>query len=201
MNKLLRQMSLQISALVLVLCVICAYLWADGYDEFKNWPLLFSQASNLTSLVFTSGYPETGRQEIVLPIQEQGSYLVTLASANEPWSGKWLIWDFIALRNESENLWMVGDAETPPDYSELAFDEFCDPNKRQNCMTEFIVGNTHTHDFIKELNDGRFPKVTVKFDLTQAQVSSELRLTISTLYATHNGADSFAMNVSWKKSK
>jgi len=152
-----------------------------------------------TRLHFTSGTVEAGRQELTLSIQTPGRYVLLFESANEPWLQRWIIWDAITLRSNHSILWAIGNEDAPLDYSENAFSEFCDPVMRQDCVTTFIVGQTATSSFAKDLNDGRFPLATVHFDLSKEETAGELRLTISTLYATHTGTDGFAMDVSWQQ--
>jgi hypothetical protein len=150
-----------------------------------------------TVLTFTSGAgsgKETGRQTVAILADQPGPYSVLLENANRGWSGHWLIWDYLALQAGGTPIWEIGEDEAPPNYTEKAFSEFCDPKKR-DCTTDFTIGVTSTKDFAKELNDGSLPRAKINFTLTEKQVKSGMTLVLSTLYATHDGASQFKMKV------
>ncbi len=145
-------------------------------------------------LTFRSGIPEMSRQHVAIQLDQPGQYTILLANDNPPWSGHWLIWDYLALKAGDIPIWEIGDAEAPPDYSDKAFSEFCDPQPSRDCETEFTVGSTNVADFSKDLNDGLFPEARINFTLTEQQVGSNLTLILST---TNQSADDFKMKVTF----
>jgi hypothetical protein len=151
-------------------------------------------------LTFTSGVSsETGRQRVGIETGGPGNYIVELENANPTYSGYWIVWDYIALMDVQTPVWKIGEDEAPTDYSKKAFSEFCDPELRQDCVTDYTVGSTRDSDFCKDLNDGLFPLAKIKFNLSQDQASRSLTLVLSTLYSTHDGAEHFRMKVSLRK--
>jgi hypothetical protein len=147
-------------------------------------------------LTFTSGDPEQGRLTITLRITRPGIYDLVLENANPPSSGAWLVWDFLQLAKGSRLLWSIGSSDAPPDYSELAFAEFCDP-QGDSCESQITAaGVTSSSAFRKDLNDTDHTLTTIRFTLTQSDVADDLALTLSTLFSTHDTAPGFVMRVS-----
>jgi hypothetical protein len=154
---------------------------------------------NSRVLTFTSGAAERGKQMLKIRVDQAGKYSIKLENDNPAWSGYWIVWDYIALKMNNKPIWEIGENESPPDFSEKASSEFCDPNQRTNCKTEFTAGLTKSADFAKDLNDGVRPVATVNFTLTTEHANKDLILVLSTLYATHTGAENFKMKVTLGK--
>ncbi len=151
-------------------------------------------ASHLVT--FTSGVnQETGRQEIRLGRLTAGQYTLILHNVSPQYSEHWIIWDYLALKSGQDLVWEIGNSETPDDFSPTAYDEFCNPQTRNDCNTEFTVGATSVGDFVKELNDGIFPTEKVHFEITEQQAQADLTLILSTLDSTHQGAENFPLGV------
>ena len=147
-------------------------------------------------LVFRSGgFSEKGRQEISFQVDTQGQYMVLLENTHPERSGYWLVWDYIALSTNEDLIWEIGEDESPPDYSAAAYAEFCDPQRRESCITEFVVTESVVGQFSKDLNDGRSPSASIYFTLTDQHTNVDLNLVLSTLYSTHDNADQFVMRV------
>jgi len=150
---------------------------------------------------FTSGLrQENGRQKISVGELSSGQYVLTLRNASPEYSGTWVVFDYLALKESSSeiSIWEIGISNTPPDYSQRSWKEFCDPKVRPDCTAEFIIGTTDVGDFVKELNDWEFTVVKIYFEITDEQANrlTDLDLVLSTLYSTHEGADEFKMEVS-----
>lgn len=161
-------------------------------------PVAMIQPGESVVLTFAFGLsPEKARQLVTIQADRPGQYSLVLENANPTWSKHWIIWDYLSLKKRNALIWEIGEDETPPDYSDEAFAEFCDPQppRLQNCSTEFVVGLNKPGDFSKELNDGGFPLVKINFNLTEQQVAPDLTLTLSTLYSTHKDSDNFEMRV------
>ncbi len=149
---------------------------------------------------FTSGQTEQGRQRIDLgTVGKPGRYTLRLESANQPQSGHWLEWDYLALDANGRNLWQIGDSEAPPDYSARAGDEFCQASSSAKCQTAFDVtaGKVDPSTFPVTLNDGTVPAVYIDFGVAPEQADADLLLTLSTLYSTHTNptVDGYRMQV------
>ena len=152
-----------------------------------------------SSLIVFTGKPPKEHQQIdsvFLLFDEEGEYTLTLSNANTEYSGHWLYWDVIQLKDNGKVIWGIGDRETPENYSKLAFDEFCD----SNCEAEFIVGKSASRNFTKELNDHSTKEVTIQFKVPAKLVRIPLTLDIRTLYSFHldNDAgqiDNFQMRI------
>jgi transcriptional regulator with XRE-family HTH domain len=152
------------------------------------------------TFTFTSGVNnEHGRQEFHLQPQGAGRYSIVLESINPPNAGHSLVWDYIALRQGPTARWEIGEDETPNNYGERAFDEFCDTSARRDCTTNFVVGMTRAQDFSKDLNDGSRSAARIDFALDDAQAAEGVQLVLSTLYATHPGAPDFKMRITLVK--
>jgi hypothetical protein len=151
------------------------------------------------TLTFMSGVNERGRQTVSLQPQGGGEYSVVLRSANPPNTGRSLVWDYVALLQGAASLWRIGQDEAPPDYSAGAFDEFCDTNTRSNCTTNFVVNSTSERDFSKDLNDALRSAAQIDFALDDEQARQCAQLVLSTLYATHDRAPDFKMDVTFQK--
>lgn len=132
------------------------------------------------------------RQSLILNFNEPGDYTLTFSNGNPETSKHWLIWDCINLKNGNRYVWRIGEDETPPDYSELAFDEFCDS---ADCDQVFIVGKSSTNRFAKEVNDHSIKEVKIEFKINKKDLNKDLTLEMSTLYSTHAGVDDFKMNI------
>lgn len=145
-------------------------------------------------VTFTSGVnQETGRQEIRIGRLTAGRYTLILHNVSPQYSEHWIIWDYLALKSGQDLVWEIGNSETPDDFSPTAYDEFCNPQTRNDCNTEFTVGATSVGDFVKELNDGIFPTEKVHFEITEQQAQADLTLILSTLDSTHQGAENFPL--------
>ena len=166
------------------------------YDlcEQEQDPIRVGQSTVLT---FSSN-PDKGLQEQAIYVANAGTYTVTLSNENPRFSNHWMIWDYIGLKDGNRVAWSIGKKETPPDYSETAFDEFCDP-KDQACETNFIVNETGVQDFPKEINDGSIPELNIFFEIKPSQVRRELTLVFSTLFSTHDNIKNYKMRVALKK--
>lgn len=153
----------------------------------------------VTELTFTSGASEAGRQMVTIQADQPGQYAIVLENANPTRSGYWITWDYISLKKDDTLIWEIGEDETPNDYTQEAFSEFCDPKIQEGCTTEFMVDSTRAEDFSKDLNDGEFPVARVNFTLTDQDVNADLTLVLSTLYSTHEGAGHFKMKVTLER--
>jgi len=150
-----------------------------------------------TVLTFTSRpNPAAGRQIISLPLNQPGRYMLVLTQAKNPTGQYWLIWDYIGLRQDDTPIWEIGEAEAPPDYTEAAFSEFCKPHIRPDCTSNFVVGTTSVRDFVYDINNGERPGATITFTITDQQANPALKLELSTLYASHDQVERFALKVS-----
>jgi len=147
-----------------------------------------------TVLTFTSR-PEAGRQSIPLRFDQPGRYMLVLTQAN-PTGPYWIIWDYIGLLQGDTPLWEIGESETPSDYTEAAFGEFCEPHIRSDCTSSFIVGTTKVEDFVYDMNASERPGAIITFNITDQQANSASTLVLSTLYASHDAIERFALTVS-----
>jgi hypothetical protein len=147
-----------------------------------------------TILTFTS-QPEVGRQSILLRLDQPGRYTLTFAQAN-PAGPYWIIWDYIGLFQGNTPLWEIGESEAPPDYTDAAFSEFCKPHIRSDCTSEFVVGTTSVGDFVYDINASERPTATITFTVADRQANSAPTLVLSTLYASHDTIERFALKVS-----
>lgn len=161
-----------------------------GYAPCLSPTVAASKNITFTAAVKELGTPETGRQSINLGrIQQPGRYILQLVTDDQPFSGHWLEWDYLALQAGDSFIWQIGQDETPPDYNYTgqATDEFCDTGVRTDCKTEFevIAGRIDERNVPKTLNDGDFPLIRIAFTVTPAQIGVDLVLTLSTLYSSH----------------
>ena len=164
----------------------------------SNQPISTLKPGESVVVIFSSGSSsETGRQMVPIRVDEPRQYTIVLENANPTGSGYWIIWDYISLEKGNTLIWEIGEDEAPPDYSDKAFSEFCDPQppKLQDCTTEFTIASTKAEDFSKDFNDGEFPTARINFTLTEKQLDADLMLVLSTLYSTHPGIDHFKMKV------
>jgi DNA-binding CsgD family transcriptional regulator len=164
-----------------------------------NTPQVADEIIPIGTYTFTSGPgQESGRQEIPLDIFAPGRHILIMQNSLPDYSGTWLVWDYLALKSREGFIWEIGVSETPHDFSSAAFDEFCDPNVQHDCTAEFTVGDTSVNAFVKELNDSKFTTARINFEVTEAQLtnSTDFTLVLSTLYATHAGAENFQLEVS-----
>ncbi|MCO6491404.1 MAG: hypothetical protein J5I98_23505 [Phaeodactylibacter sp.] len=144
-------------------------------------------------LTFTSN-PEKGWQTQALWFEEGGSYTLTFSNAGQPHSDHWMVWDCIRLKDGNATVWRIGDCETPPDYSKVAFDEFCDPDNEE-CPIKFKVGESSNREFPKEINDYSITTITVSFEINPKHARKNLSLELSTLYSTHNNIRDYKLRV------
>jgi len=159
-------------------------------EEALNCPS--TRTAICKNLTFTSAVPEfstleTGRQDVPLGvILQPGHYVLQVLNDTPPYSNHWIEWDYLALKAGDGFLWQIGQAETPPDlnYTGTATDEFC---QTADCPTRFEVaaGKIDERLFPKTLNDGSVPGITIGFDVPPEQISTDLILTLSTLYSSH----------------
>jgi serine/threonine protein kinase len=147
-----------------------------------------------TFLTFTS-QPEAGRQSIPLRLDQPGRYTLTFAQAN-PAGPYWIIWDYIGLLQGNTPLWEIGESEAPSDYTDAAFSEFCKPHIRSDCTSEFVVGTTSVGDFVYDINANERPTAMITFTIADQQANSVPTLVLSTLYASHDASERFALKVS-----
>ena len=147
-----------------------------------------------TILTFTS-QPEAGRQSIPIRIDRPGRYTLTLTQAN-PTGPYWMIWDYIGLLQGHTPLWEIGEPEAPPDYTEAAFSEFCRPHMRSACTRQFVVGTTRVADFVYDINASERPDAIITFTITDRLADPATTLVLSSLYATHDTVERFALKVS-----
>jgi len=84
--------------------------------------------------------------------------------------------------SNSELIWEIGVNEGPPDYTEIAYDEF-DQDKPFN-LHYYTDSNLYSN-FPKEINDGDFTNIYIHYNLSEREGDMDLRLFLDTLYATH----------------
>lgn len=82
----------------------------------------------------------------------------------------------------SELIWKIGVNEGPPDYTEMAYDEF-DQDKPFNL--HYYTDSDLYSNFPKEINDGEFTNIYIHYNLSEREADMDLRLSLDTLYATH----------------
>jgi hypothetical protein len=161
------------------------------------------QLSASIVLTFTSGAPgtsaETGKQTILVRVSEPGRYTLILENANPLWSGRWLRWDYLALKQGDTAIWEIGEDEAPPTYSSEAASELCDPRSSSDCTATFVVGSTNPSAFFFDLNDGERSRATVSFTLADQQTNADLTLVLSTLHSTHGDIAHFKMKVTLER--
>ena len=59
-------------------------------------------------ITFTSGMD---RQTITFKLHQPGQYRLVLENANPPWSGYYLQWDYLALKQGNTAIWDIGQSE------------------------------------------------------------------------------------------
>ena len=82
----------------------------------------------------------------------------------------------------SKLIWKIGMNEGPPDYTEMAYDEF-DQDKPFNL--HYYTDSDLYSNFPKEINDGEFTNIYIHYNLSEREADMDLRLSLDTLYATH----------------
>jgi hypothetical protein len=81
-----------------------------------------------------------------------------------------------------ELIWEIGVNEAPPDYTENAFDEF---DQRKPFNSHYYVDSDPCINFSKEINEGEFPQIYIHYNLGEREADMDLKLSLDTLYATH----------------
>lgn len=171
--------------------------------------LAFSHAQErkqIGSHTFTSDSPKSGWMRLLIPSKSfgGGKIAIVLHSQNQPFSGHWMIFDYLSLyslkvsdkeKKVKKVIFSIGDLEAPPDFSPNAFDEF--GKNPSSWKTKFYIdGNKEkqlSNLFPKEINDASCSEIKIYFDCSQ--INDDCYLFISTLYATHDGANSFKLGI------
>lgn len=172
---------------------------ARAAEDSAPKELLVNQSLQLT---FTSGDgQETGRQSVNLKLQP-GRYRLEFSQIGARYSDRWIIWDYLEMHLEGGKVvWKIGKDDvgrTPPDYSAAAFEEFARPGE-SGATNRFVVNQTESKQFIRELNDNDHRQCFVEFEITEQMSNEHLGLLISTLYSTHTGAREFRMKLKLQK--
>lgn len=81
-----------------------------------------------------------------------------------------------------ELIWEIGVNDAPPDYTAKAFDEF---DQRKPFNSHYYVDSDPCSNFSKEINEGEFPQIYIHYDLGEREADMDLKLSLDTLYATH----------------
>lgn len=145
-----------------------------------------------TVLTFSSKIKGKERQHLNLWFEKAGNYTLSFINANPRYSNHWLIWDYIALKDQKYPLFEIGESEAPPHYSDLAFDEFC---HQDDCVMDFRIGSHHSRKFPKEINDHDILEIKINFEVKSRFARKNLDLDLSTLFSSHNNVEHYKMRV------
>lgn len=81
-----------------------------------------------------------------------------------------------------ELIWEIGVNDAPPDYTEKAFDEF---DQHKPFDSHYYVDSDPCSNFSKQINDGDFTQIYIHYNLGEQEADMDLKLSLDTLYATH----------------
>lgn len=151
-----------------------------------------------------TGKPDVAAQEhgFLIPHAnlKAGTNQVVLEFAGKPYSGQWMVFDYISLKSgncDGELIAEIGRHDRA-DYSEKSFAEFetdPTPEKCPGLKTGHVIGTHTSKQFCKDINDADRNRIKILVPLTAEQAKKDVCLFISSRYASHDKVPSFPLRI------